>query len=620
MNRRGSLLLLLGGLLLAACQPWYRDAYRRGQRAQRAPTSAALLERAERSQLAGHPERAIEQARTALARDPHDGRAYLVLARCLATAGRHAEARFIARRGLDTTGLADLRPLLLKEYLADDLTAAALDLIDQPADLQRAAEAGVPGAAELARAEQLSATDPDRAMAQYEKWLDDYGVPDHPLLRAARERIVAAMWADDQIHLLLADLLRVADRETAAGHLEYALALYAHLLLRVPGDQFSRHLPRYLYAASAARDAAIDPRARELARHGDAELKAGHLGPAIHAYRRALVLAPWWRAARHNLALLFDLAGRTDESRFHRYWLARLEAAPTWEPGAARADRRSAREVARAGWPADVKAIAQVDLAAARTTPLLAGVLARLGEQNGPAELLPQLEARCGIDASTAVDQLVVAGDDRGSTAVWAQLDQLGEPEVSDCITRIASGRGYQLTVSRRARDGGLAVEYSAAGQPDKLYASWHDRVIAFALPPTDRATLDRMTGGDGALAADPRLDAGLAQLDPAALAWLMLLGPESVDGGTADRIVFQLLAAGDRYRVDMRTVMASPAEAQAFAAAQQQQLQAAAAAAPPALAEAVRGARISANGAVVIARATLTADQLLALFDLLLA
>lgn len=327
MKRRAMQALLVGALLLVACQPWYRDDYRRGLRAQREPSAAALLERAERSHAGGHPKRAIEQAHAALARDPSNGHAYLALARYLAAAGRHAEARFIARRGLDATGLAELRPILQQAYLADDLTANALDLVEPPT-VQGAAAAGVPGAAELARADELATRDPAQAMALYDRWLDIYGVPDHPILRAARERIVAALWADDQTRTALADLLEAAEQATTNGHRGYALTLYAHVLLRVPGDPWVPHFPRFLHAASAVDDSAIDPRARELARHGDAELKAGRLGAAIHAYRRALVLAPWWRAARHNAALLFDLAGRADEAAFQRSWLSRLQAAP----------------------------------------------------------------------------------------------------------------------------------------------------------------------------------------------------------------------------------------------------------------------------------------------------
>ncbi len=326
MRRLSPPLLLAGAVLVSACQPWYRDDLRRGQRAVHQPSAEALLEKARQANDGGHPQRAIGYARDAVVRYPTSGPAYLGLAGYLRAAGREDQARFIARRGLEVSGLAGLRRFLIDGYLAGNLTSAALDLVN-PATVQDAAAAGIPGAAELARAERLSSTDPGRALAVYSSWLDAYGAPDHPLLRAAADHIVDAAWADHSTHAVLAGLLDAAYREAAADHRELALALYSHLYGELPGEVQGQHAQGFLYAAATARDpAAVDPLAYRLAVQGDAAAAAGKLGPAIHLYRRVVALAPWWSAAQHNLSLLLDLAGRTDEARRAGEVARRLEA------------------------------------------------------------------------------------------------------------------------------------------------------------------------------------------------------------------------------------------------------------------------------------------------------
>lgn len=319
-------LLVAGTLLVVACQPWYRDDLRRGRKALRQPSADAVLEKAQRAHNAGDEKRAIALARDAVVRDPRSGPAYEALAGYLRAAGRRQEACFIARRGLEFSNSAALRRILIENSLADGLTSAALDWVD-PATVQAAAAAGIPGVADLARAESLASTAPGQALAMYAAWRETYGVPDHPILRADAERIVGAAWADESTRTRLSGLLDAADREAAAGHVAVALVLYSQLLAEVPAEVQAQHVRGYLYAAATAKDpGAIDPRAHDLAVQGDAALAEGSLGQAIQLYRRAVALAPWWSAAQHNLAILFEMAGRTDEARRTRDIAQHLQA------------------------------------------------------------------------------------------------------------------------------------------------------------------------------------------------------------------------------------------------------------------------------------------------------
>ena len=198
-----------------------------------------------------------------------------------------------------------------------------------PPPARRAAAAGEPVVPELVRAAALASTDAREALAIYNSWLNSWGEPDHPALRRMRDQVVAAAWADPGINAVLTALIRRADQAAAAGHVEVALALYSLAYRQVPTAVFEAHAASFLRAAAAAADpAAVDPLAGYLAAQGDIALKEGRLDAAIRRYRRAVAIAPWWRAAHHNLAILFYMSGRSDEARLQRAWVRRLLAPP----------------------------------------------------------------------------------------------------------------------------------------------------------------------------------------------------------------------------------------------------------------------------------------------------
>jgi len=478
------------------------------------------------------------------------------------------------------------------------------------ASVPRAAGADIPGAPELARAASLASTDPRRALAQYGTWLGVYGVPDHPSLRASRDRILKAAWADREINAVLTTLLRRADLAAAAERVPAALVLYSQAFRQVPEAVFEAHAPSFLRAAAAVKDpAAIDPLACYLAAQGDVALKEKRLITAIRRYRRVVAIAPWWSAAHHNLAILLDMDGRGEESRLQRKWAVRIQAeaaTPAGKPDPTAVAGRSAWSVAQAVLPSDVKVVASINVAAARATPLYASLYPLLADLvPGVKDVLGQMKPSCGIDASEVIDQLVVAMDTRDRSVVFAQVKDVNEPWVTDCVVEIAR------------RGNATLVELSAIGRDLKLYAVWNGSVVAITTDPTDLALIDRMTGGNDALTKSAAFATGLAKIDRAALGWMVMSGPVPMDGGTAEVVSIQVTSAAGSFQLDWRNVMTNAAEAQAGVAALRQELADASTSAPPEVARLAKSVQVSANGDDVAIRGTFAEDDVLALLQM---
>lgn len=618
MRTELSSLVVVGILLLGGCQPWYRDDLRRGRSALHARSDAALLDEARQEHDAGNHGQAVKLARAALAKDPSDGGRHLALARYLIAAGRYGEARWIATRGLEVSGLAELRPIVIEACLADELTGAALDLVE-PATLASAAATGIPGTAELAQIELLSTANPAQALALYRTWQTTYGAPLHPLLSAAADRVVGAAWRDSQTRALHEALLAEAYLEASAGHSEIALALYSHLLPKVPWEAFALHAPLFFRAAAAATDPSdIDPTAYNLAMSADQDLRNRRYGRAVDKYRRVVSLAPWWRTAHENLATLLTLLGRAEEARRVSDWVSRLEAAPGPQPVRAALVGRSAWEMARSVLPVDLKIVAGFDLVSARATKLYRRSISMILQRAGIAKLVEQMKASCGVDAMGSIDALVVAFDEQGVGVVFAQLRGLEAGVLADCATMTLRAQGESITIARKAHQEGAVIEFSSAEREKRTYAALFGNVIAMGINPNDESGLHKMVGGNGALALLPTFGAAVANVDPSALVWALLLGPEPMDGGTATLMNAHLRSAAGGYQLDWRTLMTSTAEAKASAAAKQQQLGGLSTSPPRALARLAQALRVEAGGHEVLIRGALSEAEVLPLLELL--
>lgn len=306
--------LVLAALLATGCQPWYRDAARRGRFALDEDRTSVELSAAHAQRQAGEPARAAAILEAAVHRNPRArGEVWLALVDAAAAAGQGTRARAYARWALARIPAQDPAAVRLRAHLIETLAgvglvAAALDLVEPPtleAALVHPALTDALG--ELGRAVRQLGT-PDMARLRLGFWLARYGEPDHPILRAAHARITqvlavaaAAPDASPAVAALGALPALVRD-ELAAGHVEAALIAYAEARRYLPGEA----LPvAALERAAAARGiTALLPEDHARARAADAALAEGDLGVALAGYRAVVLRAPWWAAARANLEAL----------------------------------------------------------------------------------------------------------------------------------------------------------------------------------------------------------------------------------------------------------------------------------------------------------------------------
>jgi tetratricopeptide (TPR) repeat protein len=328
-------------VVVAACQPWYRDAERAGRDGLPGDTRASeLADQASAAAAHGDHANAAQLYRQAIDLDP-DSSAYLPLAKEELALGDGVGASATARRGLEVhTGDHDLAAFLAARDAADDRIANALD------DLGAETLYGIADLPELAPSlgglqKAGVAEHPSDAVIALAAWMSAYGVPDHKLLRFARDEVASKIWSAAPTDPALAGLARapdLADREAAAGHAARALALYGEVYRLLPSAVLEQHMAGFLRAAHDAGDVfAIDASAYRAAMDGDEHARRGELGAAVHAYRRAVALAPWWVDARHNLATLLTAIGRADDAREQERWVGLLtgQTAPSPAPAPA---------------------------------------------------------------------------------------------------------------------------------------------------------------------------------------------------------------------------------------------------------------------------------------------
>jgi hypothetical protein len=316
-------------LLVAACQPWYRDAERAGQRATDQKHASKLVDDASAARDRGDHAGAATLLRRAILDVPGQAaETYLALARESFAAGDPIGGRAACRRGMELwPSDSRFHALLVDQKLADDLVALAIDEAATASFESVAADSSfAPHLDALQRASH--ADHGDTAAGELALWLAHYGVPDHPFLVAARDAAADRIQRDAPSTPALAGLATAADRadaELAAGHLARALALYGEVYRLLPASVLDAHFASFAKAAQQATDPeSIDGGAYALAVQGDSDAAAGHLGLAIHSYRKVVARAPWWADARRNLAALYDSAGMTTIAQSERAFADRL--------------------------------------------------------------------------------------------------------------------------------------------------------------------------------------------------------------------------------------------------------------------------------------------------------
>lgn len=133
---------------------------------------------------------------------------------------------------------------------------------------------------------------------------------------------------------------------------------------------------------------------------------------------------------------------------------------------------------------------------------------------------LGMVQNACGFDPIAALENVVVAVDDKDQVAVFVQATGVDEAKVTACVTTMLKQmQGKDIT----AKKTGNLVEYSMAGEQEKFYVAWPTKnVFMISSEPTDKTITQSFLKGKGKLLKDANFKAGLALVKTAGLVWLV--------------------------------------------------------------------------------------------------
>ncbi|HEX3765683.1 MAG TPA: hypothetical protein VHW23_43605 [Kofleriaceae bacterium] len=204
--------------------------------------------------------------------------------------------------------------------------------------------------------------------------------------------------------------------------------------------------------------------------------------------------------------------------------LAALALSTAAVHGQARADATRAWAAAKAGLPAEARAVIGIDVATVQKTQLFATFYPKLHDQPEFAKVLDAIKNGCKIDPLAVVQGLVVAlSDDKDDGVMYLALSGIDRTRLSSCLqstaqasapTPAAGDKPAKVTVKQ---DGNL-TEVNRGDETG--YFGWVGKdVVVVTLRATDKASLTKWMGGKGAFA---KSDIGktLAKVNPQAAVW----------------------------------------------------------------------------------------------------
>jgi hypothetical protein len=262
--------------------------------------------------------------------------------------------------------------------------------------------------------------------------------------------------------------------------------------------------------------------------------------------------------------------------------------------------------------PSSIEVVGSSNVKAIRSTTLFQKLFPQLIQQEKDvADGLDKVKRTCGIDAVGSIDDVTVGVEGKDVGLILVALSGVTEQKLTDCIVKIAKNETGETVTTKKS---GNVIEFSSSKGNKKLYAAWlPGDVLAFGSDPTDKALLDRMLSGKGALdksGIGPFL--GKLAFDSAfAIAWSKQMPIEkwTMKGGVLD-----VALAGSTFNGTTTIKLASSKEANEIASTGKQELSRAQSSAPKEIANVLKTILISSSGDEVTVKASATDKDLLAL------
>ncbi len=184
---------------------------------------------------------------------------------------------------------------------------------------------------------------------------------------------------------------------------------------------------------------------------------------------------------------------------------------------AARADNH-AWAAAKSLLPGGMLVVGGADVTSVRASALFQKMWPTLIAQAGaPADALDAVKATCNVDALASIDSVALAVNDGGKGAFVVALKGVTQPQVEDCLTKLAASKAGKLSI---AHAGQLAT-YSGVG--DKSFSvKWLEKsTFMVTTEPGDPSSFKAMTAGG--LTKDKAFAPGLAAVKTSATAWAVV-------------------------------------------------------------------------------------------------
>lgn len=169
--------------------------------------------------------------------------------------------------------------------------------------------------------------------------------------------------------------------------------------------------------------------------------------------------------------------------------------------------------------PADMEILGSSNVKALRSTEVFKKVFPQLLKTDKDIpEGLDKVKKQCGIDPVTAIDDVTVGLDSKEKGAFFIAVNGVTEQKLVDCIVKL--GKSEKETITSK-KIGNLTELKGDKG--NTIYFAWlTGDVLVIASEPEDKATLERMLGGKGALTKSGKLAGRIAKATPDAALTVM--------------------------------------------------------------------------------------------------
>jgi hypothetical protein len=307
-----------------------------------------------------------------------------------------------------------------------------------------------------------------------------------------------------------------------------------------------------------------------------------------------------------------------------RFSLCLAAAAATVALASGRADAQSrAWAEAQKALPAGMEFVVGLNLATIRSTALYQQFVPLLLSQSAEAKQgLDLVKSTCGLDATSAIDSVVIAGKTDGDKGVAfvSFAKGIDEATVGTCMNKIFTAKKLKVAAKKGA-DG--IVELDNAG--DKVYFAFVAKdTAAFAFDPEDRATLATFIGGKGAGQKDA-LYGQVAKVNTNAAIWGAAnpKSKEKIDGTNATMQMAYGIAdyVKGTIGVEAHLVTTNAAEATGAAAALQKEVDnmKKGGGVPPAFQNVLKTLSIQASGPEVVVKVAVAEKEVLGLVGMMM-